>query len=113
MRAMLAGCLMAAFFVFTSNAQDYPCLPVEHAKRALNDMGGLTVFLGETDIVQAYLIALDVDLPDGSDPVAFFLTAISDRVFVTLIEPENCVRWSIVVPANQHVSAWEMAMKGI
>ncbi|XHB99338.1 hypothetical protein ABWH97_13820 [Nitratireductor sp. ac15] len=112
MRAMLASCLMAAFFVFNASAQEHQCLPVEYINRALNDMGH-TVFFGKTEIVRAYFAALGADLPDDSDPVAIFFTAMGGDLLVTLIEPEYCVRWSVVVPLKKHAAAWSIATRGI
>lgn len=117
MRAMLAGCLMAAFFVFTASAQEAPkqnCIPVDELKQTLISNGfdkNLVQAIYGEEFTLTYLGHLGGP-PPGSKPIGILFAAAGNGVAVFVIEAERCNTYRKVIPAAVHVKIMDIMMKG-
>lgn len=117
MRAMLASCLMAAFFVSTASAQEAPkqkCTPVGELKQTLLDNGFapnlVKAIYGEAFTLK-YLGFLGGP-PPNSKPVGILFAAAGNGVAVFVIEEAGCNTYRKIIPAAVHVKIMDTMMKG-
>lgn len=59
-----------------------------------------------------YLGALGLSIPSDSKATGLFLIEGPDAVFVGLIEPDGCVRYTVVIPRQAHDFAMASAEAG-
>jgi hypothetical protein len=61
----------------------------------------------------AYLGALGIGVPNGSNPVGIVFVDFGDRVVFGIVEPELCIKFANQVSPEKHKAALEAATKGV
>ncbi|MFU0504101.1 hypothetical protein [Pseudaminobacter sp. NGMCC 1.201702] len=67
----------------------------------------------DVGIINAYVGKLGIGIPDGSQPIGLVTVELSDRVFIALVEPGDCIRHTGLMSIQRHRIALNAAIAGV
>lgn len=67
----------------------------------------------DLDFIVAYHEALGIDIPEDSNPKRFIMIDLGPRVYIAIIEQDNCIKYQTGVEAKDHEAALKAAAAGV
>lgn len=109
--------LAAAFVALSFPALSAPACVTIESNRAeaakLGVPGENIVVVDDVEFMNAYSIALGLPIPDDSAPKFMMFVAIQGKVYIGLVEPDGCIRYSKVISLVKHSMAFKAATSGV
>lgn len=115
----LAAIATIGFLTFAAPARATDrCVPLPELEAQAETLSGQIVKMYEgvdvsAGFVAAYTSALRLPPPPDSAPIGLMFVSLGDKTWLGLIEENNCVVYSKVIPTDVHKRALDMATAGI
>jgi len=102
---MLKLISLAIALAFASPAIAQECFTLDNAMESLKEGGvpdNMITISEDVGFISAYHKALNLDIPDDSQPTKFIMAVIPPLAIIAIVEPDNCIKHHARISLDRH-----------